>query len=191
MKKMTIALFGCLAACSLTAQNILKNPDFEEIQTAKLQEKLKKYLSAEEVPTGWTVRPPGNPSKFTVVTDGETSKKGSCYLRVEQLDPSKNSSCSQWWLPVQGGKKYKFSVWAKGKGNIMLHIVAYDPKRNNLGAFTTKKLVPVPSETEWTQFVLEFELPEKTKEIVASYLMNGTVDLDDAFLGPVEQETGK
>ena len=186
MKKTVIALFGCLAAFSLAAQNLLKNPDFEEIATAKLSVKLKQYLEAEEVPAGWTVRPPGNPSRFTVVTDAETSKKGSCYLRVEQLNPAKNSSCCQWWIPVQTGKKYRLSVWAKGKGNIMLHVVAYDKKKKSLGAFSTKKLVPVPSETEWNENVLELTFPEKTSEAVVSFLMNGTVDLDDAFFGTAE-----
>lgn len=191
MKKTAIALFGCLAAFSLVAQNLLKNPDFEEIQTAKLKERLKKYLWAEEIPTGWTVRPPGNPAKFTVVTDGETSKKGSCYLRVEQLDPQKDSSCCQWWIPVKGGRKYKFSVWTKGKGSIMLHIVAYGKKKNVLRSFRPKTMTPIPSETEWNLNEFEIEMPEGAVEVVASYLMRGTVDLDDAFFGPVEQEAGK
>ena len=191
MKKTAIALFCCLAAFSLAAQNLLKNPDFEDIQTAKLKERLKQYLMAEEIPTGWTVRPPGNPSKFTVVTDGETSKKGSCYLRVEQLDPKKDCSCSQWWLPVKGGRKYKFSVWTKGRGSIMLHVVAYDKKKNVLGSFHPKAKSPIPSETEWNLNEFEFVMPESAVEVVASYLMRGTVDLDDAFFGPVEQGAAK
>lgn len=186
MKKFFISL-ALTAAAALSAQNVLLNPDFEEIIPAKLTEKLKKYIEADEIPKGWSVNP-ANPSKFTMVTDAETSQNGSCYLRVEQKDPKKNSSCSQWWRPVKGGQTYRFTVWAKGKGSILQQVIAYDRKKGVVGSFiNSKKMTPVTSETEWKKFEYEFMMPVNTFEVVVNIKMNGVVDLDNAYLGPVKK----
>ena len=190
MNKKITAILAFAAAVSLSAQNILKNPDFEEIVPAKLTEKLKKYLDAEEMPKGWSLNPPAYPSKFTMMTDAETSQSGSCYLRVEQKDPKLNSSASQWWLPVpKGGGKYRFTIYAKGKGSLMQQVIAFKEKRVSAGSFiNSKKLVPIPSETEWTKFEYEFTLPANIIEVTVHLKMMGVVDLDNAYLGPADAE---
>lgn len=187
MNKTHAVLFAFATALSLSAQNILKNPDFEEIKPANLSEKLKKYLDAEEIPAGWSLNPPGYPSKFTMMTDAETSQSGSCYLRVEQKDPAKHSSASQWWVPVKTGGKYRFTIYAKGKGNLMQQVIAFRKKNVSAGSFiSSKKLVPVPSETEWTKFEYEFDMPEGVENVCVHLKMDGVVDLDNAYLGPAE-----
>ncbi|MBE6404433.1 MAG: hypothetical protein E7040_00250 [Lentisphaerae bacterium] len=186
MKKLFISL-ALTAAAALSAQNVLLNPDFEEIVPAKFTAKLKKYIDADEVPKGWSFNPPSNPSKFTMVTDAETSQNGSCYLRVEQKDPKKNSSCSQWWRPVKGGQTYRFTVWAKGNGNLLLQVIAYDRKINVLGSFVNnRKMEKVSSAEEWKKYEYTFKMPEKTSKVVVHIKMNGVIDLDNAYLGPAE-----
>ena len=178
-------MLALTAGVSLFSQNILRNPDFEEIVPAKLTAKLKKYLDCEEMPKGWSFNPPSNPSKFTMMTDAETSQSGSCYLRVEQKDPKLNSSCSQWWIPVKGGMKYRFTVWAKGKGNLLQQVIAYKKKKSVAGSYiNSKKFLPVTSETEWKKYEYEFFMPADAVEVVVHLKMNGVIDLDNAYLGP-------
>lgn len=185
MKKLFISL-ALTAAAALSAQNVLLNPDFEEIIPAKLTEKLKKYIEADEIPKGWSVNP-SNPSKFTMVTDAETSQNGSCYLRVEQKDPKKNCSCSQWWRPVKGGQTYRFTVWAKGNGNLLQQVIAYDKKNNVLGVFVNnRKMEKVSSAEDWKKFEYTFAMPANAVKVVVHIKMNGVIDLDNAYLGPAE-----
>lgn len=184
MKKIVLAVACGITALSLSAQNLLKNPDFEEIVPAKLSNAIKKYLDAEEIPKGWSFNPPGNPSKFTVMTDAETSQKGSCYLRVEQKDPKLASSCTQWWLPVQGGKKHKLSVFAKGKGTILLQVIAYTGKKQIIKSFTSGKMQPVGA--DWKEYSFTVELPANAKLANIHFKMNGVVDLDNAAYVVVE-----
>lgn len=186
---MYISALAFAAVFSLSAQNVLRNPDFEEFDPAKLTAKLKKYMDADEMPRFWSFNPPGNPSKFTMMLDAETSHNGSCYLRVEQKDPKKNSSCSQWWLPVKGGMKYRFTIWAKGKGKLLQQVVAYKKRRSVAGSFiNNRKMVPVTSETEWKKYEFEFAMPKDAVEVVMHIKMNGVIDLDNAYLGPVNKK---
>lgn len=184
MKKIVLAVACGITAISLSAQNLLKNPDFEEIIPAKLSNAIKKYLDAEEIPKGWSFNPPGNPSKFTIMTDAETSQKGSCYLRVEQKDPKLASSCTQWWLPVQGGKKHKLSVFAKGKGTILLQVIAYTGKKQIIKSFASGKMQPVGA--DWKEYSFTAELPANAKLANIHFKMNGVVDLDNAAYIVVE-----
>ena len=114
----------------------------------------------------------------------ETSQKGSCYLRVEQKDPKLASSCTQWWLPVQGGKKHKLSVFAKGKGTILLQVIAYTGKKQIIKSFTSGKMQPVGA--DWKEYSFTAELPANAKLANIHFKMNGVVDLDNAAYIVVE-----
>lgn len=185
MKNMFIFLLTCTTVvAAFCGENILKNPDFEIISTPNINERQKKIFEATEVPDNWGVNP-AYPTKFTVITDAETSHSGSYYLRVEQLTKA-NSSCTQWWVPVKAKKTYRQSIWAKGKGKIILTAIPYTAKRIMLLRKGMPALVEVASDN-WKEYAVEFTTDAETEFLIVSYHMQGVIDLDDPALVPIEK----
>jgi hypothetical protein len=198
MRKTTDALLAaCLVIGGVTSVragaedfgNLLSNGGFEEIEPLVIVETA--YLDAlpgvDEVPAGWMIDYSAMPGMLTVIYDVETSHRGAIYVRLENRGGMDGREVSFLYnksrVPVEGGKRYVLSVWAKGKGRIELlfHCLGRQDKEEwnkTVGLATSEKLA-VSSE-EWKEYTFECVLPENAGNGTPRFNIAGVVDLDDA-----------
>lgn len=164
-------------------QNLLKNTGFEKIVPLVISSP--KYKDAlpgvDEIPKGWMIDYSAFPGMLTVMYDAETSHGGSKYIRLENKDTKPVALLYEKRVKVEPGKKYSFSVWAKGKGEIQMFLYTFDRKRRSkyLGGIPSQWM-EISSE-DWKEYKFELIINnEDVGTITPRFHIKGTVDLDDA-----------
>jgi len=177
------------------AGNLLRNPGFEEIVPFTVPEGWQGKVEATEMPKGWIV-PPSSPGKLTVIYDVETSHGGSRYIELENKPAPGRKTYVLFAgtghnrpVRVSPDKKYVIKVWVKGEGSI--GIVAYGfTGRRFIHAFASG-LTKVNSPDRWKEYKFEFDTGKSKKDInglQAAFSIDGTLYLDDAYLGLMPTE---
>ena len=184
-------------------KNLIDNPGFEESEPftvpGEWKEK-KKLVEATELPKEVSINQIyPDPGKVSVVYAPETSHGGMKYINIEGYI---GLMCGGNTRKCNPGEKYVFSVWAKGKGKLLLYFYLFNQRMYQPQA---PKGNPCMSQAfdlsgdQWQECKWEVTIPEakdagKVDEnaditsgivrhfAVAYHIENGTVDLDDACL---------
>ena len=161
-------------------KNLIKNGGFE------------KYKEGDKIPEGWILNL-GYPCKITVMEDENLAHGGKIFLRIdEDKEKGKNRSGAIYCKGpnIKKGEKYKFSVWAKGRGKINLFIYEYDAK-GFLGSASSEEKELTP---EWKEYVFIY-IPGETKysnpevaRISPAIHIRGTAYVDDVSLIKLEEK---
>jgi len=164
------------------SQNLLKNAGFEKIIPLVIPSP--KYKNAlpgvDEIPKEWMIDYSAFPGMLSVMYDVENSHGGSKYIRLAGKDAKAVALLHEKRVSVVPGKKYSFSVWAKGKGRMRMVVFTFDRKRKRkyLGGISSEWM-DISAEA-WKEYKFEFTIPDKVGTVTPRFHIKGTVDLDDA-----------
>lgn len=160
--------------CSIYGQerNLIKNGNFEE------------YKEGEKIPPGWIINT-AYPCKVTIMEDKELAQNGKVFLRVDEdkvEGQGRGGAIYCEGFKVDIGEKYKFSVWAKGKGEISLYFYEYNDK-GFIGSVSTEEMELT---SQWKEYSFDYQ-PGKSKgskpdvlRVSPAIHIRGTAYIDNA-----------
>lgn len=197
MSKFNLAIFivVLMFVSAASAQNLLKNPGFEE------------YADEETVSDFWRPDAPYK-GEYFLKEDAVFSRSGSVCVGISQTGPEAHPAYTVLYqrdVKISGPKELIFSVWAKGRGELTMRFylyskgVFYVPQE---GVKVAGEWMKVDSD-EWKKYSVTISLPEKavhpkTKELSGVDMIapvfnvrGGPVWLDDAGLFIAGTEPGE
>ncbi len=137
LQKIFLLLLGLCTAAGAAAQNYLANPGFET------QGKWQLTTS--------------NGGSFMILSDASMAKSGKGYGELKTAAGKSQARCTQiLTLPQLWGKSFRFSVYAKGNGEIILGAITYPSKSDKYQ--WQKKATPLSA--EYQQIVFDFSIDD-------------------------------
>jgi len=174
----TFVILACLLAGFFAgesrAENLLKNPGFET-------------LDEEGFPMYWGRNPAYN-GEWTPITDALFAYRGSVCLKMAKGAPAGHVGLAQGRFRIGAVRKLNVSVWAKGKGKLIVLCYLYSNKQVFLSSVGAQPL-KVKSD-KWRKYQAHISIPvqagkpprEVTIFSLAFHVEGGPVYLDDAEL---------
>lgn len=212
MKKLLVILVvTAMARVAFGAEvNLVNNPGFEEenkVNTEQQQpflELLSRSIDIEQgefvtLPVGWTPNPSdgwlkGTPASLRYVTGAPgkevfagkkalfISSKGHAAVMDGSQPVEKESVPGKPSLKLNGPNR--FSVCAKGTGNLMVYVYTYDQKRLNIYGKAKSTPDKFALTDAWTKYegTIEFTGPEVGSCILVVAVINGAATVDEVKL---------
>lgn len=171
-------LIGALGLCQVAAfggppTNALDNPGFETVERGA--------VSGWSIPEYWS-------GSITPATDEGAARNGKRAARLSSAE----TRGRHWGRVLQGvrlreitGRRFRYSVWAKGSGEFLLGCIEYRSPEKHKPHYTYRWLAtPVTLGDEWREVVFEFAVPDpavRSLAVVAEVRGEGSAALlDDA-----------
>ncbi|MCD5401395.1 hypothetical protein LR013_02215 [candidate division NPL-UPA2 bacterium] len=167
-----------LSSLAYGEENLLRNPGFEEEREGGY-------------PAHWSAHAVG---EATFTRDDTVSRSGRYSVRLEGLEPKCRYMVGQWYIPVEGGKRYRFVVyhrveWLTAPPSIDIHF--YDEDREFIKGERYVVRGGVGTNPNWRPIIKEVRAPERARYTTFRvHLFNalGVVWFDDASLTVIEEE---
>lgn len=174
MKKTLLTLLAAAAwAANIQAENLLKNPSFEQAENG--------------APIGW-VRSRVSPEQGMYSRAAAHSGKCSVVIK-DKLDPHGAGWFQEEYVPVEPGEKYRLSGWIKtenawGGNTVIAALFAIENGKPKWQL--TEYAANVDGNKNWTQVTREFTIPEKVRVLkiaaIRRWKAPGTSYFDDLTL---------